>query len=314
MSLITQTLQQVCQFITAHGGLLAAQALGHLSGQPFKRSGQSATNINLYSKANSSYQTYFRDITQGSNKVNSANQGYDLVTGLGSPLTYRFGTSLDVFPSSGPPNGAIILNGVGFTSGGSVNISYLNPVTNGWTPIINNYNLTSENFTYSMNAPDLAQNNTAGDHQAAFDNIVFRAQDNSNGRTYNTVVPFAEWRRGLSLVGNVTAQGLFGNSTNLATSVFVQNGDALLFSGEWFNPGSISLLWDNTTNLGIISTDNNGFFNTNFIVPTTTAGQHTITINDGNSNFCINLTRLPTVSQRLRKRLARIRHYHKPYS
>ncbi len=258
--------------------------------------GQSATNINLYSKANSSYQTYFRDITQGSNKVNSANQGYDLVTGLGSPLTYRFGTSLDVFPSSGPPNGAIILNGVGFTSGGSVNISYLNPVTNGWTPIINNYNLTSENFTYSMNAPDLAQNNTAGDHQAAFDNIVFRVQDNSNGRTYNTVVPFAEWRRGLSLVGNVTAQGLFGNSTNLATSVFVQNGDALLFSGEWFDPGSVSLLWDNTTNLGIIPTDNNGFFNTTFIVPTTTAGQHTITINDGNSNFCVNLTRLPTVA------------------
>ena len=258
--------------------------------------GQSATNSNLYGKANSSYPTYFRDVTQGSNQVNSANQGYDLVTGLGSPLTYRFGTSVNVFPSSGPSKGAIILNGVGFTSGSSVNISYINPVTNIWIPIINNYNLTSENFTYSMNAPDLAQNNTAGDYQAAFNNIVFRAQDNSNGRTYNTVVPFTEWSRGLSQVGNITAQGLFGNSTNLATSLFVQNGDTLPFSGEWFAPGNVSLFWDNATNLGTISTDSKGFFNTTFIVPTTNAGQHTITINDGSSIFCVNLTRLPTVT------------------
>ena len=94
----------------------------------------------------------------------------------------------------------------------------------------------------------------------------------------------------------MTAQGLFGNSTNLAKSVFVQNGDTVPFSGAWFSPGTVSFLWDNSVNLGTASIDNTGFFNTTIIVPSTTAGQHTVTISDGAANFCVNLTRLPTVS------------------
>ncbi len=258
--------------------------------------GLSITNNNLYSRAKSSYASYFRDITSGANYVNNASTGYDLATGLGSPLTFNFNTSIAVSPTSGPAGVTITLNGAGFAVNSSVNISYLNPITTTWTPIINNLTTSSSNFSYSMIAPDLGQNNRAGDYQALYDNIVFRAQYNNNGRTYNTVVPFAEWRRGLSQVANVTAQGLFGNSTNLATNVFVQNGDIIPLSGEWFDPGNVSLFWDNTTSLGTISTDSNGFFNTTFIVPTTTVGQHTITINDGNSNFCINLTRLPMVA------------------
>ncbi len=258
--------------------------------------GLSATNNNLYGKAKSAYSSYFRDITSGSNYVNNASTGYDLVTGLGSPLTFNFGTSFAVSPTSGPAGDIITFNGNGFTTNSSVNISYLNPITTIWTPIVSNLTISFSNFTYITIAPDLGQNNNSGDHQATFDNIVFRAQDNSNGRIYNTVVPFTEWRRGLLQVGNMTAQGLFGNRTNLATSLFVQNGDSVPFSGEWFYPGNVSLLWDNTTNMGTIPTDNNGFFNTTFIVPTTAAGQHMITINDGSSNFCVNLTRLPTVA------------------
>jgi subtilase family serine protease len=52
--------------------------------------GLSATNPNFYVDAKSSaYSSYFRDITEGSNGY-SANDGYDLVTGLGSPLTTDF--------------------------------------------------------------------------------------------------------------------------------------------------------------------------------------------------------------------------------
>ena len=57
-----------------------------------------------------------------------------------------------------------------------------------------------------------------------------------------------------------------------------------------------SLLWDGTTNLGTATIDGTGFFNATVLVPTTTAGQHTLTINDGASNFCVNITRLPTVA------------------
>jgi subtilase family serine protease len=53
--------------------------------------GRSASNANFYvDAASSSYASYFRDITSGSNGKYSAGKGYDLVTGLGSPLTTNF--------------------------------------------------------------------------------------------------------------------------------------------------------------------------------------------------------------------------------
>ena len=53
--------------------------------------GLSAKNSNFYVDAKSaSYSSYFRDITSGSNGPYNATVGYDLVTGLGSPLTTNF--------------------------------------------------------------------------------------------------------------------------------------------------------------------------------------------------------------------------------
>lgn len=259
--------------------------------------GLSATNTNLYQKAKLDYSSYFRDITNGSNGLFNATSGYDLVTGLGSPLTYNFGTYFTVSPTSGPANGSITLNGIGFTAESSVNISYLNQSSSAWVSIVNNLSTAAaQNFSYPFNAPDLLQNNTAGDNQPLSDNIVFRAQDNSNDHSYNATIPYTEWRRGLIQVADQTATRLYGNNTNLATSAFVQNGQSIVVAGEWFNSGTASLLWDGTINLGTVTTDENGFFNATVLVPTTTAGQHMITINDGASNFCVNLTRLPTVT------------------
>lgn len=258
--------------------------------------GLSATNNNLYARAKTAYSSYFRDITFGSNYVNQTETNYDLVTGLGSPLTTNFGTQVSVSPTSGPPNSAITLNGNAFTMGSSVNISYRNPTNGKWIPIIDNWPMNSENFSYHLNAPDTLQVNSAGDNQPQFDNIIFRVIDNYNGRAYNTAVPYMEWRRGLSQVGNITSLGLFGNNTNLAADVFLKNGDLVPILGQWFNPGSLSLIWDNKTILGTISIDINGSFNGTFQVPTTTAGQHVLTINDGLISFFVCITRLPTIA------------------
>ena len=81
--------------------------------------GLSTTNNNLYQRAKSAYSSYFRDITSGSNYVNTATTGYDFVTGLGSPLTFNFGTSLQVSPASGPSGGLITLSGIGFLGNSS---------------------------------------------------------------------------------------------------------------------------------------------------------------------------------------------------
>lgn len=254
--------------------------------------GLSATNTNLYNRAKFAYSSYFRDITSGSNTEYDATVGYDLVTGLGSPLTFNFG-SLTVSPNSGSAGGLITLNGVGFL-GNSANVSYLNPLNSTWMPIINNLATPTGNFNYSFNAPELLQSNPSGDNQPSFNNIVFRAQDN-NRRTYKTTVPYTEWRRGLTQIADTPAIGLYGNNTNLATTIFVQNGQSIVLAGQWFSPGAVYLLWDYTINLGTATIDGTGFFNTTVQVPTTNAGEHTITINDGAADFCVNLTRLPTV-------------------
>jgi subtilase family serine protease len=67
--------------------------------------GLSVSNSNLYADAKSADPTlYFRDIVVGSNGGYSASFGYDLVTGLGSPVTFDYSPrpdfSVSVFPSS----------------------------------------------------------------------------------------------------------------------------------------------------------------------------------------------------------------------
>jgi hypothetical protein len=169
-------------------------------------------------------------------------------------------------------------------------------VTSAWVSTINNSAVTAQNFSYTFNAPDLLQNNPANDSQPLFDKIVFRAQDNSNGNSYNTTVPYTEWRRGLTQIANGVATGIFGNDTDLTTTTFVQNSQPITVAGEWFNPGSVSLMLDGTTNLGILTTDSTGLFNITLQVPTIVAGQHMLTIKDNASSFCINETCLPVVT------------------
>jgi hypothetical protein len=257
--------------------------------------GLSATNNNLYNRAKSAYSSYFRDIAAGSNYVNPATAGYDLVTGLGSPLTTIFDTEVTITPTSGPPNGPVTLKGVGFALISSVNISYRNPINESWVPLTSNLTITSDTFSYSFKAPELLQNNAAGDNQPQFDNIFFKVVDNNN-RSYNAIMPYTEWRRGLAQISNVTAVGLLGNNTNLSTSLFVQTGDTVPILGSGFSPGNVSILWDNSTNLGTISADISGSFNAAFQVPNATAGPHVLTINDGVSSFCLYITRLPLVT------------------
>jgi hypothetical protein len=257
--------------------------------------GLSVSNTNLYYRAKLAYSSYFRDINEGANYYTSASTGYDLVTGLGSPLTTDFSTEVTITPTEGPPNGPVTLNGVGFALGSSVNISYKNPLTSSWIPLSNNFTITTDPFSYPLIAPDLMQNNTAGDTQPKFENIFFKVVDNNN-RSFITTESYTEWRRGISQIGNLTATGLYGNGTNLATSLLIQNSGSIPIAGRWFTPGNLSIYWDNTKKLGVIVTDDTGSFYTTITVPSTLAGQHTLTLNDGTTNFCLILTRMPSIA------------------
>jgi hypothetical protein len=255
--------------------------------------GASANLSNLYEKAKASYSTYFRDITSGSTYKYSAASGYDYITGLGSPLSCNFVDFFTVTPISGGPATNITFTGVGLT-GPTASISYLSPVNSTWISFVN-ATVTQGNFTVNTNAPDLTQCNPAGDHPQISDNIIFRILDSGNGKTYNATTPFTMYRRGLTQVGNATASAVYGNNTDLTDSVIVQGGANLTFSGVWFSPSNATLLWDNTT-IGNLTINQTGAFSASITVPTSTSGQHTLTVQDATTRCSVYVAYMPTLT------------------
>jgi hypothetical protein len=204
---------------------------------------------------------------------------------------------LAVSPNSGPGGSSITLSGFSFTASNSANLSYLNPVTSRWVSLVNGTaTAASGQLTYNLNAPDLLLGNSAGDSPSASDNIVFRAQDNGSGLSCNTSIPYSEWRRGLTRVGNAIPAGLYGNNTNLTSSVVVAVGQTLVVAGAWFNPGDVTILLDDITAVGTALADETGFFNATVTMPTTTAGQHYMVVEDENARFVIAVARMPSTA------------------
>ena len=231
----------------------------------------------------------------GVESVNSTQTPTATIQNNNVDLNVSYSFALSVLPTSGPPSGIIALSGTGFTPGSSANISYLNPINSSWIPIVNNLATLNGELSYQTTAPDLLQENIPGDGEPLSDIIVFRAEDNSNGQIYNSTIPYTEYRRGLTQIGATTAQGIYGNNTNLSTNVFLRTGETVKFLGSWFTPGLASLKWDEIS-LGNLTIDETGQFNTTITVPTTSAGQHTLTIDDEATIFCVNLTREPMVA------------------
>ena len=205
-------------------------------------------------------------------------------------LTVSFAPAkLSISAPSGQALKTLTLTGVGF-SGNQANISYYDPTAQQWNPLISNISINT-NFTYTFQAPDLKQSNSAGDNPAGFDALIFRVEDGSNSINAS----YIEYRRGLSQIGNQTAAGLFGSGTDLSGKVFVQNGQGLTVAGGYFKRGFVQLYWDNVV-IGNLTVDQNGFFSAATAVPATPAGKHTITVTDGAVNVTTTVTRLPTVT------------------
>ena len=108
--------------------------------------GLSVSSNNLYQDAKWSSSTYFRDITSGSNGAYSAAPGYDLVTGLGSPITWNFTTgigsdfSISTSPSTiAAQNGTVVRSNITVTSvnGFAGKVSFLANSPVGWTASFN---------------------------------------------------------------------------------------------------------------------------------------------------------------------------------
>ncbi len=199
-------------------------------------------------------------------------------------LVHSFASvEFNISPLSGPASGQVTLNGVGIQSS-AVNISYYNPISLQWVSVGNDY-AVSTNFSLAVSAPDLQQNNPAGDNTPQSDILIFMVQDGNSTYTAS----YTEYRRGLSQVGTQTSSGLFGNNTDLSGAVQVKSGESIAIGGKWFAPGTVTLLWDNTA-MGTATVNQAGSFSTTVTVPASSVGQHTLTANDGTSNVAVRLT------------------------
>jgi len=209
-------------------------------------------------------------------------------------LTYTERPLLASTVTSGPPGASVTFTGAGYPTGSTINLRYLNPLTASWTAAANNLATADGNFTYATTIPDLLQGNPAGDSSSVTQNLIFSAVPTSGPASNN--VTYQEKCRGLTQVGNSVATGLYGNNSDLTASIFVKGGDSLAMVGKWFRPGTATLFWD-TTSLGTTSINGTGYFNANAVVPAgAVVGRHTLTVRDAATDFCINITRAPTIT------------------
>jgi subtilase family serine protease len=111
---------------------------------------KSATNQNFYTlySISTQYKANFRDITSGRSGVNRAGTGYDLTTGLGSPIDYTFAPQQD-FSLTADPSTLSAKTGVTTPKTSSVSVNSiagwsssvtLSPTSNpsGWDAVIGN--------------------------------------------------------------------------------------------------------------------------------------------------------------------------------
>jgi subtilase family serine protease len=129
--------------------------------------GLSANNNYFYQDAAYSYASYFRDITSGSNGY-PAGPGYDLVTGLGSPLTTNYVSVTTPTVPYAPQN-------LKATAGNAqVALTWSAPLSNGGSPITS-YNVYRSTTSGGEGQKPLA---TLGNVLAYIDTTV------TNGQTY----------------------------------------------------------------------------------------------------------------------------------
>ena len=148
------------------------------------------------------------------------------------------------------------------------------------------------------------RSNYQGDsYYEQYTSLSFKAQTPSS-LYYSGTVSFNEYSRGLKTVGNSTAYGLYGNSTDLTENVKVKQGDVITVSGKWFHASSpIYIKWDGQSVVGTVTGDQwaskpyiastatnaNGSFSTTITIPEAEAGSHYISVEDSQTRLIVKI-------------------------
>jgi hypothetical protein len=202
-----------------------------------------------------------------------------------------YNATLNVSPSAGPGGVTIQFTGSRYPHDSTVVISYLDPTFESWNTLTSVTANATGDVVASSQAPDLLKSLGNGDFPQQFNQISYRTT--IAGIVYS-YASYNEYERGLKTVGNRTANGLYGNGTDLSSNVNVMVGDNITISGQWFYPGPIYIRWDGVEVVGTVTRDQwlnasiigrtvagvNGTFSTTVTIPTANAGEHYISVED----------------------------------
>ena len=203
--------------------------------------------------------------------------------------------SLQLSPASGPGGASVQFSGSSYPPSTAVDIYYLDPAFSTWNYWTTTSSDSAGKISFSTEIPDLKQYSYNGDSNYS-STLSFRTQ--VSGIAYSTA-DYREFARGLQQVGSKVANALFGNGTDLSSSVSVKPGDSLFISGKWFHPGIVYIKFDGVSVLGTVTgqewqsaqvlssttASQAGSFQVYVTIPTASGGVHYLAIEDTGSKL-----------------------------
>lgn len=217
---------------------------------------------------------------------------------------------LTINPLSGPGGATVQFTGSAYPASSTVDLYYYDSSFATWKYWTSTTSTSTGTISFSTEIPDLKVTNYSGDYSNYSATINFRTNVGDVPYAYADYTQFA---RGLTQVGNRVAYTLFGNGTNLASSVDVRPGDSLYIAGKYFHPGVIYIKfdgaaatgdsyvasqWTSSINVGSTTATQTGSFGIYVTVPTVYGGQHSVAVEDSQTSLVFGLkVTAPTPTQ-----------------
>ena len=214
-------------------------------------------------------------------------------------------TSFQISPVSGPGGVNASFTGSGYSALTIIDVAYYDQTYSAWRFWRAVPTNQSGGFSFYGIIPDLGRSNYQGDSSEITSRLQFRTQSRTSGLPYSYAT-YDQYARGLKRVGNQTAYGLFGNNSNLASTVKVKVGETLLITGKWFNPSDVIYIlldskavvgsvsgnqWLNSTlQIGQSTANSLGYFEATATIPNDIdGGEHFLAVEDSQSKLIVKI-------------------------
>ncbi|MCL1977468.1 MAG: hypothetical protein FWG55_05130 [Candidatus Bathyarchaeota archaeon] len=218
---------------------------------------------------------------------------------VNTPQTDQF--NFQITPNEGPGGIPVKFSGSGYPAFSTIDIAYYDPTYSEYRAWRKETTDASGSFSFTAEMPDLGKSNYQGDNPETFNRVQFKTQ--CQGLTYSFAT-YNQYARGLKTIGDQTAYGLYGNNSNLISTVKVKAGDTFTITGKWFHPGAIYVLldskatvgtvthsqWNDAIRIGSAIANNLGNFEAKVTIPDSTdGGEHYIAIEDSDDTLIVKI-------------------------